>query len=58
MADDATEAASSAIASFMLAQLAFWAVFESGLLSKGEAERMLREAAAANKTGGPANQLA
>ncbi|PWT82905.1 MAG: hypothetical protein C5B58_07420 [Acidobacteria bacterium] len=58
MADDITDAASTAIAAFTLAQLAFWSAFQSGLVSKAEAERMLRDAIAANKTGGEANQLA
>jgi len=53
-----TEAAGSAIASFTLAQLSFWAVYRSGLLSKSEAEQMLRQAVAANRQGGPVNQLA
>src|SRR5260370_39587171 len=34
MADEATEAASSAIAAFTLSQLAFWAVFQSGLFDR------------------------
>jgi hypothetical protein len=57
MADEALfiETAGSAIAGFTLGQLAFWAVLKSGLLSKGEAEEMLRQAVAANKVGGPAN---
>ena len=50
------EAAASAIAAFTLSQMAFWAVYNSGLLSKTEAERMLREGAAANRSGGPANR--
>jgi hypothetical protein len=37
------EAAGSAIAAFTLAQSAFWAVYKSGLLSKIEAEQMLRQ---------------
>src|SRR5260370_39144314 len=34
MADEATEAASSAIAAFTLSQLAFWAVLQSGLFDR------------------------
>lgn len=52
------EAEVSALAAFALAQVSFWALFHSGLLSKPEAEKMLGEAIAANKQGGPANILA
>jgi hypothetical protein len=41
-----------------LAQISFWAVYESGLLSKAEAMKTLRGAIAANKTGGPGNRIA
>lgn len=59
MADmDDHEIASSAIAAFTLAQLAFWHLLQHGLLSKQEAERMLTEAVGTNRMGGPANQLA
>ncbi len=58
MANPVDEAASSAIAAFAIAQLSMWALFKSGLLTKGEAEQMLKQAVEANKVGAPANQLA
>ena len=36
------EAAGSAIAAFTIAQMSFWAVYNSGLLTKDEAEKMLK----------------
>jgi hypothetical protein len=52
------EAAGSAIAAFTLAQMSFWAVYHSGLLSKDEAEKMLKLGIDANAKAGPANQKA
>jgi hypothetical protein len=58
MANPVDEAASAAIAAFAVAQLSMWALLKNGLLTKAEAEQMLRQAVEANKAGGPANQLA
>lgn len=52
------EAAGSAIAAFTLAQMSFWAVYNSGLLTKDEAVKMLKLGIDANAKGGPANQKA
>jgi hypothetical protein len=56
--DNARHAAGSAIAAFMLAQLAFGVLVKNGLILKAEAEKMLRDAIEANRTGGPGNQAA
>jgi len=56
--DTIDEAAGSAIAAFTLAQMSFWALYKSGLLSKSEAEQFLKQGVTANATGGPGNQKA
>jgi hypothetical protein len=58
MADYSTETEASAIAAFVLAQLAFWHQINSGALSREKAAEMLKQAVGANASGGPANQLA
>ena len=52
------EAAASATAAFMLAQMTFWRLLQQGLLPKSEAERMLRQAVEAGKKGDVTYQLA
>jgi hypothetical protein len=55
--NEANRAASS-IAAFQLAQLCFSALIRNGILPKAEAEKMLRQAIEANRTGGPGNRAA
>ena len=50
--------AGAAHAAFALAQILLEAVVKSGVLTKQDAERRLREAIAGNKTGGPVNKKA
>jgi hypothetical protein len=50
--------AASSIAGFHLAQLAFCSLVKSEIVSKAEAERLLKLAIEANKTGGPVNREA
>jgi len=50
--------AGSAIAAFQLAQFAFAALVRNGIVPKADGERMLRQAIAANETGGPGNRAA
>jgi hypothetical protein len=58
--DEANEAlrAASAIAAFQLADLAFATLVKNGILPKADAERLLTQAIAANRTGGPGNRAA
>jgi len=49
--------AAHAIAGFQLADIAF-GVLRNGILPKPEAERLLKQAIAANRTGGPGNRAA
>jgi hypothetical protein len=58
MADYSNETEGSAIAAFVLAQLAFWHQINTGALPREKAAEMLKQAVEANATGGPANQLA
>jgi hypothetical protein len=51
-------AAGSAIAAFQLAQLSFSALVRNRIVSKSEAEQMLQQLIAVNRTGGPGNLLA
>jgi hypothetical protein len=55
---NAQHAAGSAIAAFQLAQLSFSALVRNSIVSKSEAEEMLRQLIAVNRTGGPGNLLA
>ncbi len=50
--------AGSAIAAFQLAQFSFAALVNNGIVSKIEAEKMLKQAIAANETAGPGNRAA
>jgi hypothetical protein len=50
--------AASAIAGFHLAQLTFCSLVKSEIVSKADAERLLKLAIEANKTGGPVNREA
>jgi hypothetical protein len=58
--DEANEAykAAHAIAGFQLADIAFGVLVRNGILPKPEAERLLKQAIAANRTGGPGNRAA
>jgi hypothetical protein len=58
--DEANEAGrtASAIAAFQLSQFAFAALVKNGIVPKTEAEKMLKQAIAANRTGGPGNLAA
>jgi hypothetical protein len=58
--DEANEAytAAHAIAGFQLADIAFGVLVRNGILPKSDAERLLRQAIAANRTRDPANQAA
>jgi hypothetical protein len=58
--DEANEAytAAHAIAGFQLADIAFGVLVRNGVLPKSEAERLLKQAIAANRTRGPGNQAA
>jgi hypothetical protein len=48
----------SAIAAFQLTQLAFAALVKKGILTKAEAEQILRQAIETIKTGGPGDRAA
>ena len=56
--DEANEAytAAHAIAGFQLANIAFGVLVRNGILPKSEAERLLKQAIAANRTRGPGNR--
>jgi hypothetical protein len=58
--DVANEAytAAHAIAGFQLADIAFGVLVRNGILPKSDAERLLKQAIAANKTRDPGNQAA
>jgi hypothetical protein len=58
--DEANEAyrAAHAIAGFQLADISFGVLVRNGILPKAEAERLLKQAIAGNKTGNPANRAA
>ena len=58
--DEANEAytAAHAIAGFQLADIAFGVLVRNGILPKSEAERLLKQAIAANRTGDPGHQAA
>ena len=58
--DEANEAykAAHAIAGFQLADIAFGVLVRNGILPKPEAERLLKQAIAANRTRDPGNQAA
>jgi len=58
--DEANEAhtAAHAIAGFQLADIAFGVLVRNGILSKSDAERLLKQAIAANRTRHPGNQAA
>ena len=59
MSDNLNEdVAGTAMAAFTLAQISFWALHNSGLISKDDAEKMLKSGIDANAKGGPANQRA
>ena len=51
-------AAGSTMAAFALAQMCFSTLVTNELISKAEAERMLKQLIKANETGGRANQVA
>jgi len=50
--------AAAAIAGFTLAQFAFGELIKNGILPRGEAENLLRQAIEANATAGPGNRAA
>jgi hypothetical protein len=50
-------AAGSTMAAFALAQMCFSTLVTNELISKSEAERMLKQLIKVNKTGGRANQV-
>ena len=58
--DEANEAhtAAHAIAGFQLADIAFGVLVSNGILPKSDAERLLKQAIAANRTRHPGNQAA
>jgi hypothetical protein len=59
--DEANEAACTAahaIAGFQLADIAFGVLVRNGILPKSDAERLLKQAIAANRTGNPGNRAA
>ena len=58
--DVANEAytAAHAIAGFQLADIAFGVLVRNGILPKSDAERLLKQAIAANRTRDPGNQAA
>ena len=59
--DEANEvhtAAAHAIAGFQLADIAFGVLVRNGILPKPEAEGLLKQAIAGNRTRGPGNQAA
>ena len=58
--DEANEArrAAHAIAGFQLADIAFGTLVKNGILPKTDAERLLKQAIAADRTRGPGNRAA
>ncbi len=58
--DEENEAhrAAHAIAGFQLADIAFGTLVKNGILPKADAERLLKQAIAANRTRGPGNRAA
>ena len=58
--DEANEAytAAHAIAGFQLADIAFGVLVRNGILPKSDAERLLKQAIAANRSGAPGHQAA
>jgi len=59
--DEANEpayTAAHAIAGFQLADIAFGVLVRNGILPKSDAERLLKQAIAANRTGDPGHQAA
>ena len=50
--------AAHAIAGLQLADIAFGVLVRNGILPKSEAERLLKQAIAANRTGDPGHQAA
>ena len=58
MAEEPFQPDGSAKAAFALAQMIFWQLVQQGLLSKAQAEKMLRQAIRANEEGGEDNQQA
>ena len=50
--------AAHAIAGFQLSDIAFGVLVRNGILPKSEAERLLKQAIAANRTGDPGHQAA
>ena len=58
--DEATEAyrAAHAIAGFQLADIAFGVLVRNGILPKSDAERLLKQAMAGNRTGDAGHQAA
>ena len=58
--DEANEAhtAAHAIAGFQLADIAFGVLVRNGILTKSDAERLLKQVIAANRTRDPGNQAA
>ena len=58
--DEANQAyrAAHAIAGFQLADIAFGVLVRNRILPKPEAERLLKQAIAGNRTGGPGNRAA
>jgi hypothetical protein len=58
--DEANEAytAAHAIAGFQLADIAFGVLVRNGILPKSDAERLLKQAIAGNKTGDAGHQAA
>ena len=54
----AQQTAGVALPAFQLAQFSFGALVRNGIVPKAEAERMLKQAIAANRAGGPGNKIA
>ena len=50
--------AAAAIAGFTLAQFAFGELIKNGIVPKGDAEQLLRQAVEAHATAGPGNRAA
>jgi len=57
-ANEAYTAAAHALAGFQLADIAFGVLVRNGILPKSDAERLLKQAIAANRTRHPGNQAA
>jgi hypothetical protein len=57
-ANEAAYTAAHAIAGFQLADIAFGVLVRNGILPKSDAERLLKQAIAANRTGDPGHQAA